>query len=85
MVQHMPHSSSAAGGSPLIIHQSDIPSTSTTRSMEEEASVVQAMIESAESVEPTVAGLVAASEIESAAVTSIAEQVEEIAKTEVVH
>ena len=60
LVQHMPHSGSAAGGSTLISRQSGIPSTSTTRSMEEEASVVQAVTESAESAEPAIVGSIAA-------------------------
>ena len=66
MVRHMPHFDNT-----LISHQSDIPST--TRGMEGEASVVQAVTESAKLVEPAVAGSVAASEIESAAVPSVPE------------
>ena len=58
MVQYMPHS-----GNTLINHQSNIPST--TRSVEGEASVVQAVTESTESV--------AASETESATMPLAAE------------
>ena len=78
MVQHMPHSSNTP-----IDRQSDIPSA--TRSMEREASVVQAMTEPAESAEPAVAESVAVPETELAVVPSAAEQAEEIARTEVAH
>ena len=81
MVQHMPHSGSAASGSILISRQSSIPSANAIENVEKEAPAVQIVTTS---VVQAVTELVVRSAAESTE-PAIAEQAEEIARTEVAH